>query len=58
LYLFEKDVFEGHILRDYRVDRNGKMIETNKFYRVKTKDDFFKWCTDRNVNFDLEKCSK
>lgn len=58
LYLLEKDIFEGNILRDYRISREGKMIETNKFYRVPTREDFYKWCTDRNVNFDLEKCNK
>ena len=54
LYLLEKDIF----LRDYRINREGKMIKTNKFYRVYTKEAFFKWCTDRGVNFDLEKCNK
>lgn len=58
VYSFERDPFNGKILRDYRIDRDGKMVETNKFYRVPTRDDFFKWCADRNVNFDLEKCSK
>ena len=58
LYLFEKDIFEGNILRDYRISRDGKMTETNKFYRVPTREDFYKWCTDRKVNFDLEKCNK
>lgn len=58
VYSLERDPFNGKILRDYRIDRKGKMVETDKFYSVPTIEDFFKWCADRNVNFDLEKCSK
>ena len=51
VYLLSNDIFEGRILRDYRIDRTGKMVDTNKFYRVPTKEDFYKWCAERNVTF-------
>jgi hypothetical protein len=54
VYSLERDPFNGKILRDYRIDRKGKMVETDNYYSVPTKEDFFKWCADRNVNFKEE----
>lgn len=54
VYSPESDPFNGKILRDYRIDRKGKMVETGKFYSVPTIADFYKWCEDRGVKFNME----
>ena len=54
VYALERDPFNGRILRDYRIDRKGEMIDTNKFYSVPTIEDFYKWCEDRGVKFNME----
>lgn len=48
-YVLEKSAFYGVILRDYRISRDGKMIDTDKYYSVPTRADLEKWCAERNI---------
>lgn len=49
LWILEKDPFYGRIVRKYRIDKYGKMVETKDFYKVPTKTDYILWCADRNI---------
>lgn len=51
-YRLERDPFYGRVFRDYRIDKYGKMVETNKFYRVSTKADAIEWLTERGINIE------
>ena len=49
IWTLEKDPFYGKIVRKYRIDKYGKMVETKDFYKVPTKTDYILWCADRNI---------
>ena len=50
-FVLEKCPFTGKaILRDYRIDKSGKMTYTDKYYSVPTKADFLTWCAERKVD--------
>ena len=51
-YILEKHPYtRTPILRDYRIDRKGKMVHTESYYSVPTKERFLQWCRERNVEF-------
>ena len=48
-YTLEKSALYGKILKDYRISRDGEMVDTDKFYIVPTKADFERWCAERDI---------
>lgn len=50
VYCLEKTAFYSVILRDYRVSRDGKLTDTNKFYSVPTREDIINWCDERDLH--------
>ena len=49
-YVPEKHPYTGdRILRDYRINKSGKLIYTENYYSVPTKEDFIAWCAERNI---------
>lgn len=50
VYVPEKNVWQGRILRDYRIGADGKMAYTDRYYSVSTKEDLINWCNDRKID--------
>lgn len=53
-FVLVKDVFLGKGLRDYRIAKDGNMVETDSFYSLPTKEDFIQWCKERNIDYKEE----
>jgi len=52
VYVPEKSPFDGKILRDYRINKYGHMVDTNLFYKISTKQDLIMWCEERGITFE------
>ena len=52
VYVPEKSPFDGKILRDYRINKYGHMVDTNLFYKVSTKQDMLSWCEERGITLE------
>ncbi len=51
-YVLEKHPYtRAAILRDYRIDRKGKMVYTESYYSVPRKESFLNWCSERQVEY-------
>ena len=50
VYVPERNVLQGRILRDYRIGTDGQMIDTEKYYAIPTKEDLISWCNDRKID--------
>lgn len=49
-YVLEKSAYYGGVvLKDYRISRDGKMVDTDKYYSVPTRADLEKWCAERDI---------
>ena len=51
VWILQKDSFYGRIVRKYRVNKYGKLTETDNFFSVPTKADFLNWCADRGIEW-------
>ena len=51
-YVLESDPFNGKVIRDYRLSRNGKLVDTERYYSVPTKEEAVRWYTERGLNVE------
>lgn len=54
-YGLVKSKTEGFIIKDYRINKKGEIIDTLYFYKVPTIEEFNKWCSERNFIYDTTK---